>query len=84
MYDFVQMVNLYRDPSGEKIFSHTNPTKQSTHIKGSEYQSTGLGLEELMDAEKIKILNSRVKALEEKIDAKNKRISELEAIIKPA
>ena len=77
------MVNLYRDPVGEKIFNGSNATKQSNHVKSAtEYQSTAMDLSELMDAEKIKLLNSRVKALEAKVDEKNKRIAELEAIIK--
>ena len=82
--DTAQMVNLYRDPVGDKIFNGTGSiaTKQSTHIKSSEYQSTAMDLSELMDAEKIKLLNSRVKALEAKVDEKNKRINELEAVMK--
>ena len=77
------MVYLYRDPTGDKIFSNgSSATKQSTHIKSSEYQSTAMDLSELMDAEKIKLLNSRVKALETKVDEKNKRITELETVIK--
>ena len=79
---FAQMVNLYYDPAGEKIFHATDPSRQTEQTMSSEHHSMAVGLSELTDTEKIKLLTSRVRTLEEKMEEKNKHIIELETIIK--
>ena len=74
------MVNLYRDPSGEKIFDGTNPSSIHKHNTTSEHHSMAKSLPDLTDTEKIDLLNARIKGLEEKIEEKNKRIIQLEAV----
>lgn len=76
------MMNLYRDPSGSKIFDGTYPTKP-TEQATSENQIVAMGIPDLTDAEKIDLLNVRVKGLEEMVKNKNQRINELEAHYKP-
>ena len=76
------MMNLYRDPSGSKIFDGTYPTK-TTEQATSENQIVAMGIPDLTDAEKIDLLNVRVKGLEEMVKNKNQRINELEAHYKP-
>ena len=69
LYDFVlQAVNLYRDPSGDKIFSGIDPNKQSvrSQIKDS-HNDRAAGMSELTDAEKVTLLNSQVVRLQERL-----------------
>lgn len=77
------MMNLYRDPSGSKIFDGTYPTKPTEQKATSENQIVAMGIPDLTDAEKIDLLNVRVKGLEEMVKNKNQRINELEAHYKP-
>lgn len=71
-------MNLYRDPSGVKIFNGTNPSKNMEQKTTSENQIVAMGLSDLTDKEKIDLLNARVKGLEEMVKDKNQRIVELE------
>lgn len=73
------MMNLYRDPSGLKIFDGTHPTKHTEQRTTSEHQIVAMGIPDLTDTEKIDLLNVRVKGLEEMVKNKNQRIIELEA-----
>ena len=77
------MMNLYRDPSGSKIFDGTHPTNHTERKTTSENQIVAMGIPDLTDAEKIDLLNVRVKGLEEMVKNKNQRIVELEAHYKP-
>ena len=63
----VQMINLYQDPSGEKIFDKSNPTE--THRTPNTDQKSG--------EEMIKLQN-KVQEQEESIRIRDKKISELE------
>ena len=53
-----QMVNLYRDPTGEKVFESANPSKLAQPKTTSEHHSMAMGLSELTDAEKVELLDS--------------------------
>ena len=92
IFCIVQAVNLYRDPTGDNIFSGTDPSKRTerSQIKES-HNDRAAGMSELTDAEKVTLLNSQVARLQESvsevkqtISQKNKRISELEAILESA
>ena len=82
-------MNLYRDPTGDKIFSGTDPSKQTDRFQMKEsHNDRAAGMSELTDAEKVTLLTSQVVRLQESvsemkqtISQKNKRISELEAIL---
>ena len=76
-------MSLYHDPTGDKIFSEMHPTKQSerSQIK-DHHNSMAAGMAELKDAEKVVLLNSHLTSLKETVKDKNRRITELEAIIK--
>ena len=75
-------MNLYRDPSGEKIFRETNPSKQTFKTQSEEYHNMAVGLTGLTDTEKVSLLTSRVTSLEQKVKNKDRRITELESILK--
>jgi len=66
------MINLYRDPSGEKIFDKSNTT-ESLEV-GIPYTESE---DQNMKAEMIQLQN-RVREHEESIQLKNRKISELE------
>lgn len=76
------MVNLYRDPAGEKIFDSYNPTKEMKHKTTKEQHSIAMGLSELTDAEKINLLDTRVRTLEKRVEEKNVQIKQLETLLK--
>ena len=85
-------MNLYRDPTGDNIFSGTDPSKRTerSQIKES-HNDRAAGMSELTDTEKVTLLTSQVVRLQESvsemkqtISQKNKRISELEAILESA
>ena len=63
----VQMINLYQDPSGEKIFYKSNPTE--THHTPNTDQKSG---------EEMVRLQNKVQEQEESIRIRDKKISELE------
>ena len=66
------MINLYRDPSGEKIFDKSNTTESlEVGIPYTEREDQN------MKAEMIQLQN-RVREHEESIQLKNRKISELE------
>ena len=75
------MVNLYQDPTGERVFESTNPLKLAQPMTTSEHRSMAMGLSELTDAEKVDLLDARVKALEKRVDEKSQRINQLENFI---
>ena len=66
------MINLYQDPSGEKIFDKNNAT-ESLEV-GIPYTESE---DQNMKAEMIQLQN-RVREHEESIQLKNRKISELE------
>ena len=66
------MVNLYRDPSGEKIFDNSNWT-ESLEV-GIPYTESE---DKNMKAEMIQLQN-KVREHEESIHRKDRKISELE------
>lgn len=72
------MVNLYRDPLGEKVFDGSSYREHPRTT--SEHHSMAMGLPDLTLAEKIELLNTRVKGLEEKLKYRNEKITELENI----
>ena len=75
---------MYRDPTGKEIFDGLDPSK-TTELQSQvrEQQSSMVaGMAELEDSEKVVLLSSHVARLTENLDTKNRRISELEAIIK--
>lgn len=63
---------------GEKIFSATNPTGTVCQTQTKEHHDMAVGMSELTDSEKLCILTSRVKSLEQKLKDKERRIAELE------
>ena len=76
-----QMVNLYRDPTGEKVFESANPSKLAQPKTTKEHRSMAMGLSELTDGEKVELLDSRVKVLEQRVEEKNQRINQLETFM---
>ena len=50
---FVQMVNLYQDPTWEKVFESANPLKLEQPMTTKEHHSMAMGLSELTDADKL-------------------------------
>ena len=83
LYDYqtIQMVNLYKDPTGERVFESTHPSKLAQPKTTSEHHSMAMGLSELTDAEKVELLDSRVKVLEKRVEEKSQRINQLENFI---
>ena len=85
---YMQAILLYRDPTGERVFDGTDPTKQaeSSEMRGSYYNDRAVGMSELTDAERVTLLTSQVARLKEKMEQivsrKDQRIAELESIIK--
>ena len=77
----LQMVNLYRDPTGEKVFESANPSKLAQPKTTKEHHSMAMGLSELTDEEKVELLDSRVKVLEKRVEEKNQRINQLETFM---
>ena len=84
----MQAILLYRDPTGERVFDGTDPTKQaeSSEMRDSYYNDRAVGMPELTDAERVTLLTSQVARLKEKMEQivsqKDQRIAELESIIK--
>ena len=76
------MLKLYRDPAGEMIFRDTHPSKSTYKTQTKEHHNMALGMSELTDTEKVALLTSRVTSLEEKIRDKDRKIAELESIVK--
>ena len=77
----MQMVNLYRDPTGERVFESANPSKLAQPKTTKEHRSMAMGLSDLTDGEKVELLDSRVKVLEERVEEKNQRINQLETFM---
>jgi gamma-aminobutyric acid type B receptor len=76
-------LNLYHDPTGDKIFSEMHPTRQSQRSQLKDQQnSMAASMAELKDAEKVVLLNSHMANLKETLKDKNRRIAELESILK--
>ena len=71
-------MNLYRDPTGEKIFSEMNPSKRSDRTQSTEHHNMAVGMSGLNDTEKVVLLTSRVTHLEEKIRERDKKIAYFE------
>ena len=68
---------------GDKIFSEMHPTRQSQRSQIRDHQSSmAANMAELKDAEKVVLLNSHLVNLKETLKDKNRRIAELEAILK--
>ena len=70
------MVSLYQDPTGNKIFSEMNPSKQSEQTQSTDHHNMAVGMSGLTDTEKISLLTSRVTHLEEKIRDRNGKMAE--------
>ena len=77
-----QVLNLYRDPTGEKIFSEMNPTRRSDRTQSMDHHSMAVGMSGLTDTEKVALLTSRLTRLEEKLKERDERLTELQSIIK--
>ena len=77
------MVNLYKDPKGEKVFQKTNPSTMNERASSSStpHSSVAMGLTELTEGERVSLLETRLNVLEKEIQVKNQRISELENYI---
>ena len=83
-------MNLYKDPTGDNIFNGIHPSKQEERSQIKESQNErAAGMSELTDAEKVTLLNSQVGRLQESVsemkqtvNQKNRRIAELETILK--
>ncbi|CAI8046144.1 Gamma-aminobutyric acid type B receptor subunit 2 [Geodia barretti] len=76
-------LNLYRDPTGDKIFSEMHPTRQSQRSQLKDHQnSMAASMAELKDEEKVVLLNSHLANLNETLKDKSRRIAELESILK--
>ena len=79
---YMQAILLYRDPTGERVFDGTDPTKQadSSEMRDSYYNDRAVGMPELTDAERV---TSQVARLKEKMEQIiSRKIAELEAIVK--
>ena len=79
---YSQMVNLYRDPAGDKIFDSYNPAKETKYKTTKEQHSIAMGFSELTDSEKIKLLDTRVRTLEKRVEEKNMEIKQLKSLLK--
>ena len=75
---YLQMISLYRDPSGEKVFDGTMSIP-SRNSDDQQQSYLALKLPNLTDPEKIELMNAHIKTLEERMSMKNKRIHELES-----
>ena len=90
LYVHTQALHLYRDPTGDNIFDGIHPTKQTERSQIKESQNDrAVGMSELTDTEKVTLLSSQVVRMQESVSEmkqtvsqKNRRIAELEAIIK--
>lgn len=71
-----QMIHLYQDPKGEKVFKNTNPS-----CKTDEKAAPRSSIPGLKDEESITYLQSRVQEMEKEMQKKDKRISELESYV---
>lgn len=73
------MVNLYRDPMGDRVFE----TRQySAHSRSSEEQQQNdlaSKLPNLTDPEKIELLKTYIVNLEENVELKSRKIKELQS-----
>ena len=79
---FTQVINVYRDPTGDNIFSGTTPSTQTFKTQSKEHHNMAVGISELTETERNSLLTSRVQSLEQKMKDKDRRIVELENIIK--
>ena len=78
----IQMTNLYRDPRGEKIFSKSNPTNTAGGDPDSKSVPHGTSLHAVEGSgDLIPLLQSQIKEQKEVIQAREKRINELEEIL---
>lgn len=77
-----QVINLYHDPTGEKIFSEMNPTRRTERTQSMDHHSMAVGMSGLTDTEKVALLTSRLMRLEEKVKERDERITELQSILK--
>ena len=72
------MVTLYNDPSGDKIFENTNPSQMNDRKSENDSKNMVMRMADLSDADKVPLLQARVNVLEQKLDEKNRKISQLE------
>ena len=77
----LQMVNLYCDPHGEKIFTKCNPTTIVGADAGTKAVPRGASLNVGAFEAGDDFLQSKIKELKEVIQAREKRINELEEIL---
>ena len=74
------MIHLYKDPTGEKVFENFF-SSNAKEYKTSEVNGTIPGISDLPDAEKVPLLQSRLTVLENVIQEKDVKISELKNIL---
>ncbi len=72
------MINLYRDPQGERIFDKSNPAaKQPSDAPVSTYTKT----ETQNGEDLVPLLRRKIQEQEEVIEAKDMKIRELQEVI---
>ena len=59
-----------------------NPTKETKYKTTKEQHSIAMGFSELTDSEKIKLLDTRVRTLEKRVEEKNMEIKQLKSLLK--
>ena len=72
----LQMVNLYRDPRGEKIFQRSNPSNNINASKTAEAVLSNGG-----DGQLVAVLEGRIQEQKLLIEQKDKQIRELEKAV---
>ena len=75
----LQMVNLYRDPRGEKIFQRSNPSNNIIPTNASKTAEAVLS--NGGDGQLVAVLEGRIQEQKLLIQQKDKRIRELEKAV---
>ena len=75
------MIDLYRDPKGEKIFSEMTRQGLTSCTQSEEHHNIAVRLTGLTDTEKVSLLTSRVTSLEQKMKDKDKQIAAFQSAI---
>ena len=74
------MINLYRDPHGEKAFDKSNPTKAAGGNQNSK-SVPSLNTNAVEGGYLIPLLQNQIREQKEAIQARERRINELEEIL---